>query len=103
MTLTCRGLARDGRAAHGVGRVYRFWTDTPSVRVKISTTIGRKLDALRAHASQLKDFDRVEGWIRESSGATGKEIGVEAAEGFHLIIVDEDDEEPKTGDESESA
>jgi LmbE family N-acetylglucosaminyl deacetylase len=97
------GLARGGLAAHKVRRLYLFWTSTPTVRVDVSATVGRKLDALRAHASQLKDFDEVEEWIRESSGETGKEIGVEAAEGFHLIIVDEDDEEPATRAEPKSA
>lgn len=89
-------LARAGLAAHKVRRVYLFWTNEPTVRVDISATVVRKLDALRAHASQIKDFDRIEGWIRESSDAVGKDIGVEAAEGFHLIIVDEDDEEPES-------
>ncbi len=89
-------LARAGLAAHKVRRLYMFWTNDPTVRVDISATVVRKLDALRAHASQIKDFDRIEGWTRESSGSLGKDIGVEAAEGFHLIIVDEDDEEPES-------
>jgi len=84
-------LARGGLAAHRVRRVYLFWTNDPTVRVDISATVGRKLDALRAHASQITDFDRIEGWTRESSGALGKEIGVEAAEGFHLIVIDDDE------------
>jgi LmbE family N-acetylglucosaminyl deacetylase len=90
-------LARGGLAAHNVRRVYLFWTNEPTVRIDISGTVARKLDALRAHASQITDFDRIEGWTRESSGAVGKEIGVEAAEGFHLIVVDDDEgEEPQS-------
>jgi LmbE family N-acetylglucosaminyl deacetylase len=89
-------LARGGLAAHKVRRVYLFWTNEPTVRIDITATVARKLDALRAHASQITDFDRIEGWIGESSGAEGKDIGVDAAEGFHLIIVDEDDEEPES-------
>ena len=89
-------LARGGLAAHKVRRVYLFWTNEPTVRIDITATVARKLDALRAHASQITDFDRIEGWIGESAGAEGKEIGVEAAEGFHLIIVEEDDEEPES-------
>jgi LmbE family N-acetylglucosaminyl deacetylase len=89
-------LARGGLAAHKVRRVYLFWTNEPTVRIDITGTVGRKLDALRAHASQITDFDRIEGWIGASAGAEGKAIGVEAAEGFHLIIVDEDDEEPES-------
>ena len=86
-------LARDGLAAHRVKRLYLFWTNTPTAYVDISSTVERKLDALRAHASQLKDFDRVEQWIREWSTEVGREIGVEGAEGFHLVVIDEDDED----------
>jgi LmbE family N-acetylglucosaminyl deacetylase len=89
-------LARDGLAPHRVRRVYLFWSNTPTVRVDVSGTIDRKLDALRAHASQLKDFDRVEQWTREWSAEIGKEIGVDAADGFHLVIIDEDDEIEET-------
>lgn len=88
-------LARAGLAAHRVRRVYLFWTNEPTVRIDITATVSRKLDALRAHSSQIKDFAEVESWIRESFGALGKDIGVEAAEGFHLIVID-DDEEPES-------
>ena len=91
-------LARDGLAAHRVRRLYLFWTNTPTAYVDVSDTVGRKLDALREHKSQLKDFGRVEAWIREWSAELGKEIGASAAEGFHLVIIDDDDE-----DEDESA
>jgi LmbE family N-acetylglucosaminyl deacetylase len=99
-------LARDGLAAHRVRRLYLFWTNTPTAYVDVSETIGRKLDALREHKSQLKDFGRVEAWIREWSGELGKEIGVAAAEGFHLVVIDEDDEvddESARPEESEAA
>jgi LmbE family N-acetylglucosaminyl deacetylase len=86
-------LARQGFAAHRVSRLYLFWSNAPTVHVDISATIDRKLDALRAHASQIKDFSGVEQWTREWSGELGKEIGVEAAEGFHLIVIDEEDED----------
>ncbi|HYK94931.1 MAG TPA: PIG-L deacetylase family protein [Candidatus Dormibacteraeota bacterium] len=90
-------LARAGLAAHRVRRVYLFWTNEPTVRVDITSTVSRKLDALRAHASQIKDFSEIESWIRESSSTLGKDIGVGAAEGFHLIVVDDDDtEEPSS-------
>jgi LmbE family N-acetylglucosaminyl deacetylase len=91
-------LARDGLASHRVRRLYLFWTNEPTVRVDISKTVARKLDALRAHESQIKDFDRIEQWTREWSGDMGKEIGVEAAEGFHLVVIDDDDAEPEVAD-----
>jgi LmbE family N-acetylglucosaminyl deacetylase len=90
-------LAREGLAAHSVRRLYLFWSNTITVRVDISGTIDRKLDALRAHASQLKDFDRVEQSVREWSAEVGKDLGVAAAEGFHLVVIDEDDEDEADG------
>ncbi len=95
-------LARDGLASHRVRRLYLFWTNKPTAYVDISSTVGRKLDALRAHASQLKDFDRVEKWIREWSAEVGKDIGVAAGEGFHLVIIDEDDELPEESEAAEA-
>ena len=85
-------LARQGLAKHDVRRLYLFWSNSPTVYVDISSTVDRKLDALRAHASQLKDFERVEQWTRQWSSELGRQIGVEAAEGFHLVVIDEDDE-----------
>jgi LmbE family N-acetylglucosaminyl deacetylase len=86
-------LARSGVAPHRVRRLYLFWSNSTTAYVDISATVDRKLDALRAHASQLKDFDAVEPRIREWVTESGKEIGVEAAEGFHLVIIDDDDED----------
>jgi LmbE family N-acetylglucosaminyl deacetylase len=86
-------LAKQGLAAHRVSRLYLFWSNTPTVRIDVSGTVNRKLDALRAHASQLKDFDDIEKWTRAWTAEVGKEIGVEAAEGFHVVIIDEDEAE----------
>ena len=86
-------LARGGLAAHRVRRLYMFWTHKATVWVDITSTVGRKLEALRCHESQIKDFERVEAWIDEWSGQQGKEIGVKNADGFHLIVIDDDDEE----------
>jgi LmbE family N-acetylglucosaminyl deacetylase len=97
-------LARGGLAAHRVRRIYLFWTNKPTAYVDITATIGRKLDALRCHESQIKDFSRVEEWINEWSGKQGAEIGVPNADSFHLVVIDEDDEPAGTpSDETEAA
>ena len=98
-------MARGGLAAHRVRRLYLFWTNTPTAYVDISRTVDRKLDALRAHASQLKDFARVEEWVRHWSPEQGAQVGVAAADGFHLVIIDDDDEQPAITriEESEAA
>ena len=88
-------LARGGLAAHRVRRLYLFWSDNPTAYVDTSATVARKLDALRCHASQLKDFASVEKWIHEWSAEMGKRIGVDAADGFHVIVIDDDDEAPE--------
>jgi len=98
-------LARGGLGAHRVRRLYLFWTTTPTAYVDISRTIDRKLDALRAHASQLKDFARVEEWVRHWTAEQGARVGVAAADSFHLVIIDDDDDEPALTrvEESEAA
>lgn len=52
--------------------------------VDISTAVDRKIDALRAHASQMGEWDvssAIRGWVTE----TGKAHGLEAAETFRVI------------------
>lgn len=83
-------LARDGLAAHKVSRIYLFWSNKPTVRVDVTATIGRKVDALRAHATQLRDPGKIEKWVREWAGDEGKSIGAEAGEALRLIIIDDD-------------
>jgi LmbE family N-acetylglucosaminyl deacetylase len=99
-------LARDGLAAHKVRRIYLFWSNQPTVRVDVSATIGRKVDALRAHGTQLREPDRIEKWIREWAAEEGKPIGAEAGEALRLIVIDDDDadavEGPTTGEAVEA-
>jgi LmbE family N-acetylglucosaminyl deacetylase len=99
-------LARDGLAAHKVRRVYLFWSNHPTVRVDVSATIGRKVDALRAHVTQLREPDKIEKWIREWAAEEGKAIGAEAGEALRLIVIDDDDadavEGPTTGEAVEA-
>jgi LmbE family N-acetylglucosaminyl deacetylase len=86
-------LAREGLAAHRVRRLYLFWTTAPNAWMDVSATIGRKVDALRAHASQIHDPDALAARIAEWAAGDGARIGVTAAEAFRLSIIDDDEDE----------
>ncbi len=85
-------LARSGLVPHRVRRIYLVWPGAPDVWVDVSATLERKLEALRRHASQLRDMDRVLDWIRAWTAEEGAVIGAAAAEAFRLVVLDEDDE-----------
>ena len=86
-------LARSGLAAHKVRRLYLFWSDKSDTWVDISATIDRKIDALRAHASQIHDVDGLAARIRSWAAEEGEGIGAAAAEGLRLVVIDDDEDE----------
>lgn len=86
-------LARGGLAAHRVRRLYLFWTAQPTAWVDVSATIGRKVDALRAHASQIHEPDGLAVRIGEWAAEDGARIGTSAAEDFRVVVIDDDEEE----------
>jgi LmbE family N-acetylglucosaminyl deacetylase len=86
-------LARSGLAAHKVRRLYLFWPNEPTVRIDITSTLERKIDALRAHASQIKEPERLAERIRSWAAEEGQPIGVPAAEALRLIVIDDDEDE----------
>ena len=86
-------LARGGLAPHAVRRVYLFWSDRSDTWVDVSTTIDRKIAALRAHASQIRDGDGLAVRIRTWAAEEGATFGVAAAEGLRLVVIDDDEDE----------
>ena len=86
-------LARSGLAAHNVRRLYLFWPNEPNVRIDITGTLDRKIAALRAHASQIKQPDQLEIRIRAWAAEEGEPIGVAAGEALRLVILDDDEDE----------
>ncbi len=91
-------LARDGLEPHVVRRLYLFWSNHSSAWVDVTGTLDRKIDALRAHGSQLRHPERLEPRIREWAREEGEAIGVAAAEAFRVIVIEDDDEEGPTHD-----
>ena len=86
-------LARGGLALHKVRRVYLFWSDRSDTWVDISATLERKIEALRAHASQIHDPDDLAERIRSWAGEEGAPIGATAAEALRIVIIDDDEDE----------
>ena len=88
-------LAEEGLTAHKPRKVYVTSWEAADVYVNISETIETKIAALRAHKSQMKEWDP-EPSIREwaSERAKGKEMAY--AEGFRVVtLVSDDDWEKK--------
>ncbi|HEX8938692.1 MAG TPA: PIG-L deacetylase family protein [Candidatus Limnocylindrales bacterium] len=84
-------LARSGLALHKVRRLYLFWPNEPEVRVDVSMTLGRKVEALRAHGSQIHEPERLEERIRAWGAEEGAAIGAAAAEAFRLVVIEPDE------------
>ncbi len=76
---------RDGLKKHRVSRVLLFGTRDPNIWFDISSSIDRKIAALRAHASQVggrRGFaERMRGWAK----STGAAWRIGAAEAFHYV------------------
>ena len=86
-------LARGGLDAHRVRRLYLFWSNHPNVWVDVESTFERKVDALRAHASQIRDVDALMERVRAWAAEEGERIGVAAAESLRLVVIDDDEDE----------
>lgn len=87
-------LERDGLASHVVRRLYLFWSNRPSAWVDTTATLGRKVAALREHRSQIRDPAGLDERMRAWASEDGKVIGVEAADAFRVIVIEEDEEGP---------
>lgn len=75
---------RGGLRHHRVPRVLLFGTAEPNIWFDVSRTMDKKIDALRAHTSQIRNpalYDR----MRAFAGTTGRAWGIEAAEGFRYL------------------
>ena|SRR5690349_15520673 len=99
-------LARAGLGAHRVRRLYLFWPNEPNVHIDIATTLERKIAALAAHESQIREPERLAERIRAWARDEGASIGVEAAEALRLVVIDEDENEgpdPDLGAKTEAA
>ena len=75
----------EGWQPHKVREVYLMGHAEPDVILDITGTMDRKLEALRCHASQLRDFAGAEARVRERAADLGKPQGYTYAEAFRSI------------------
>ena len=74
-------LLAEGFEPHKVREVYLMGHDEPDVVLDITATMDRKLEALRCHASQLRDFAGAEARVRERAADLGKPHGLHLRRG----------------------
>ena len=75
----------EGLSPHATNTLLLFFTQQPSAWVDISDTLEIKIEALRAHASQLRKPDELETMIRAWAEEDGQRVGRPAAESFRLV------------------
>lgn len=88
-------LAEEGFEAHKPRKVYVTGWSGSDLFVNIEDTIDLKIAALRAHKSQMKDWDpepRIKEWAAERG--QGKEM--DYAEGFRVVTLVSDEDWEKT-------
>lgn len=78
-------LAEEGLIAHKVRKVYVTFGENDTY-VNISDTIDLKIEALKKHVSQMKDWDP-EPMVREWSAEAGQGKEMAYAEGFRVITL----------------
>ncbi len=83
-------LTQEGLTAHKVRKVYAGVWDKADVYINIDETIDIKIAALRAHKSQLKDWDP-ESMIKEWASDTAKGNEMQYAEGFKVVTLVDDE------------
>jgi len=78
-------LAR-GLSPHEVHEVYLFMANQPNMAFDISDTIDLKVEALRRHASQFPDPERVDAWLRQRQRDVGAIHAMGYAENFRHVV-----------------
>jgi LmbE family N-acetylglucosaminyl deacetylase len=84
-------LALEGISSHKPRKVYvNTWGSDADVFINIEETIDLKIAALRAHKSQMKDWDP-ESSLREWAAERGKGKEMAYAEGYRIVTLVDDE------------
>jgi LmbE family N-acetylglucosaminyl deacetylase len=75
----------EGLEPHKTAEIWYFGPEEPDRFVDITPTFGRKMEALRAHFSQVGDADGLEGRLRERAEELAKDQEFELAEAFKVV------------------
>jgi LmbE family N-acetylglucosaminyl deacetylase len=81
------GHEASGLLAHKVKEVYLWGPPTPNTWIDISTSIEKKIEALRHHVSQVGQATELAARIRERAKAVGEPKGFPMAEAFFKITM----------------
>lgn len=76
---------RAGLLPHKVKEVYLWGASAPNVWVDISSSIDRKIDALRCHVSQVGNAEQLAERMRDRAKQVGEPQGIPLAEAFFRI------------------
>lgn len=83
--LTFPELLAEGLEPHNVAEVYLASTDKPNCWIDISSVLERKIEAMRMHASQVGDGERLATMLRIRAEDAGRPQGIAYAESYHRI------------------
>ena len=94
MPLLYPNIDAEGFPPHKANYVYIFFTTDDKVNqyVDISDHVDQKIESLRAHKSQMGDWDP-EPRIKEWAAGAGKQVGFDYAERFFRVTLKEPDKE----------
>ncbi len=89
-------LIEEGYLPHKVNYVYiSFGRREANLYIDITDTLDLKIEALKRHKSQLKDWDPSER-MREWAGQAGKKVGYQYAEAYYKITLREVEHKPES-------
>jgi LmbE family N-acetylglucosaminyl deacetylase len=82
-------MIEEGLQPHKVKEIWFWGAEDINHRIDITTTFGRKLEALRCHASQVREFKfgNLEEWLKKRCREMADGEGFELAEGFHRVVI----------------